>query len=263
MDQVKKQRLHGPHPFNERGELVVGGKPVRANPAFRFGAQQGQKLRAVDDLKRSATNDATFVATPINLPSWGHIAQMCALYYLRGDRRPLALAKADHADAYKQLPVTTKDELAAAVTLKDPVDGQWYGFIPRTQLFGSTAAALHYNCLSRVIASLACRMLKIPCVGYYDDFGIILPGRLVKDGLGIFASFNQALMIISKDSKSEFGILLEFLGLAISFRNDGSSTLASLSLPPEKIHKLVEMIEALSSQHSAALAHLQKLAGRL
>ena len=76
------------------------------------------------------------------------------------------MAKADHADAYKQLPVATKDELAAAVTLKGPVGGEWYGFIPHTQLLGSTAAALHYNCLSRVIASLACRVLKIPRVGY-------------------------------------------------------------------------------------------------
>ena len=162
MDQVKKQWLHGPRRSTEQGELMVEGKPVLANPAFRFGVQQGRKLRAVGDLKRSATNDATFVATPINLPSWDHIAQMRALYYLKGDRRPLAMAKADHADAYKQLPVTTNDELAAAVTLKGPVDGQRYGFIPHTQLFGSTAAALHYNCLSRVIASLACRVLEIP-----------------------------------------------------------------------------------------------------
>ena len=79
LDQAKKHWLHGPHPFNNEGELMVEGTPVLANPAFRFGVQQGQKLRAVDDLKRSATNDATFVATPMNLPSWDHIAQMCAL----------------------------------------------------------------------------------------------------------------------------------------------------------------------------------------
>ena len=131
--------------------------------------------------------------------------------------------------------MTTNDELAAAVTLKDPVDGQWYGFIPRTQLFGSTAAALHYNCLSRVIASLACRVLKIPCVGYYDDFGLILPECLIKDVLGIFTSFNKALMIISKDKKSEYGALLEFLGLTISLRGNGSPIMASLSLSQEKI----------------------------
>ena len=134
--QVKKRWLDGPHRFNNGGGLLVNGKPVIANPTFRFGVQQGSKLRDVDDLKRSATNDATFVSTPINPPSWDQIAQMCALYYLKGDRRPLAMAKADHADAYKQLPVTTKDELAAAVTLKDPVGGEWYGFIPHTQLFG-------------------------------------------------------------------------------------------------------------------------------
>ena len=69
LEQAKKNWLHGPHPFNNDGELMVEGTPVTANPAFRFGVQQGQKLRAVDDLKRSATNDATFVATPINLPS--------------------------------------------------------------------------------------------------------------------------------------------------------------------------------------------------
>ena len=130
------------------------------------------------------------------------------------------MAKADRADAYKQLPVTTNDELAAVVTLKDPIDGRRYGFIPHTQLFGSTAAALHYHCLSRVIASLACRVLEIPYVRCYGDFGPILPKCLIKDALGVFASFNKALMIILKDSKSEYGALLEFLGLAISFRND-------------------------------------------
>ena len=60
----------------------------------------------------------------------------------------------------------------------------------------------------------------------------------MKDGLGVFTSFNKALMIILKDSKSEFGTLLEFLGLTISFRNDGSPTLASLSLPQEKYKNL-------------------------
>ena len=148
MDQVNKHWLDGPRKFQEQGELMVKGEPVLANPAVRFGAQQGSKLRAVDDLERSATNDATFASTPINLPSWDHIAQMCALFYLKGNRLPLAMAKADHADAYKQLPAATKDELAAVVTLKRPVGGEWYGFIPHTQLFGSTAAALHYNCFS-------------------------------------------------------------------------------------------------------------------
>ena len=53
----------------------------------------------------------------------------------RVESRPLAMAKADRADAYKQLPLKKEDELAAAATLKTPSDELWYGSIPRAQLF--------------------------------------------------------------------------------------------------------------------------------
>ena len=132
-----------------------------------------------------------------------------------------------------------------------------------TQLSGSTAAALHYKCLSRVTASLTCRVLKIPRIGYYGDFGIILPESLMKNAFGVFASFNKALIIISKEKKSGYGALTEFLGMVIRFRNDGGSVLASLPLAEEKIQELVKMIEEPAGQNAASLARLQKLAGRL
>ena len=119
------------------------------------------------------------------------------------------MAKADHAEAYKQLPVATRDELAAAVSLKSPADGSRYGFIPRTQLCGSTAALLRYNCLSTVIASLACRALKIPRIGHSDDFGMVAPECLVELGLYTFTGFNEALLIILKEKESEFGAFLK------------------------------------------------------
>ena len=45
---------------------------------------------------------------------------MCVLFVSGGKRRPLALATADRADAYKQLPLLGEDVLAAVVTLKTP-----------------------------------------------------------------------------------------------------------------------------------------------
>ena len=57
--------------------------------------------------------------------------------------------------------------MAAIVTLSHPTDGPRYGFSPRAQVFGAAAAAPHYNCVSRVIGSLACRISKIPCVGFW------------------------------------------------------------------------------------------------
>ena len=47
------------------------------------------------------------------------------------------------------------------------------GFVPQTRLFGSTAAALRYNTVSHVVATLTARWLKIPFLGYYDDSGTV------------------------------------------------------------------------------------------
>ena len=52
---VAKGWLEGPYQFNEEGSLVTAGGPQSANPSFRFGVQQGEKLRAIGDIKRSQT----------------------------------------------------------------------------------------------------------------------------------------------------------------------------------------------------------------
>ena len=108
------------------------------------------------------------------------------------------MAKADHADAYKQLPLMQGGELTAVVTLQSPQDGLRYGFLPKTQLFRSTAAVLHYNCLSRVIAILACRILELPCVGYCDDFSIVAPKTLKDKALEAFTMLTDLLLVILK-----------------------------------------------------------------
>ena len=72
---------------------------MEVGPAYRFGVRQGEKLRGVDDLERRAANRAAATHAPIDLPSREHIAQLCELCGREGDRRPLAMAKADHADA--------------------------------------------------------------------------------------------------------------------------------------------------------------------
>ena len=110
------------------------------NPAYRFGAQQSDKLTAVGDLRRSSTNGAAVARAPVNLPSRDRIVLTCDLCSFRRGGRPLATATAGRADAYKQLPLLGAGGLAAAATLQDPVDKLTYGIISRTQPFGSAGA---------------------------------------------------------------------------------------------------------------------------
>ena len=102
--------------------------------------------------------------------------------------------------------------------------------------------------LSRLGFSLTCPALKIPCVGYYDDCGMVLPECLIKMALDVIATFNNALLIISREKKSEFGAPVEFLGLTVSFRNGGSYVSASFLLADEPIRKLVGTIRELADQ---------------
>ena len=84
------------------------------------------------DSKRSSTNEAAAVRDPVKLPSWHGTARLSDLFRFRGKRRPLATAKADHADAYTQPPLLVADELAAATALRNPVGKVSYGFAQGT-----------------------------------------------------------------------------------------------------------------------------------
>ena len=94
--------LDGPLPLDGGGQPVTGLDPQMVNPAFRFGARQGEKLRAVDDLKRSPANRAAAVQTPVDLPTWGHFTTIFRQLQGAGIPECLAAATADHRGERKQ-----------------------------------------------------------------------------------------------------------------------------------------------------------------
>ena len=128
--------------------------------AFRFGVEQSDKLRACDDLCHARTNLACVVETPIKLVSWDHLAELSNL--ANTSDRDWALFKADHEAAYKQLPLDYNHTKLAVIALRSPVDGQWYGFLSRTLMFGAVSAVLHYNVLPRLLSELVSQLLSIP-----------------------------------------------------------------------------------------------------
>ena len=52
--QVAKGWLEGPFEYHQEAKRLVGDEILEAKPAHRFGVLRGDKLRAVDGLKRSA-----------------------------------------------------------------------------------------------------------------------------------------------------------------------------------------------------------------
>ena len=68
--QVGRGWLAEPFLVMATGKPRINGKQIIANRAYRFGAQQADKLSGVAELRRSSTSAATAVCAPINLPSW-------------------------------------------------------------------------------------------------------------------------------------------------------------------------------------------------
>ena len=99
------------------------------------------------------------IQTPVNLPTSGHFSAISRVFREAGFAECLAMAKADHRDAYKQLPVRGGRKMLAVAILRGPKSGEMGGFGPHTQLFGATAAVSRYSAVSKVMATLAVRWL--------------------------------------------------------------------------------------------------------
>ena len=156
---------------------MIGGKATAVNLAYRFGAQQFDKLLAVDDLKGSCTA----VQTPINLPLWDHLARVCVLLHLRGGRRHLATA-------------SRKGRTCGSRGLKKSVRRSMARLRPggAARRFYRTCPPLYMLFPSESFTSLHTSDDK-PRVGFFDDCGIGVPRILTKIALRTTTKFNGAL----------------------------------------------------------------------
>ena len=167
LDQVASGWLSEPQLSTPPGQFA--NEPAsRINAAFRFPVLQLGKTRACDDLKYGSDNPCASDATPIKLPTWGHISQM--RLGVSESAVPWSFFKADHGSAYNNLPLNPDQAPLCVATLRSPDDGLWSGFAPKTLLFWALAAARHCNCFSRIIAVLINPIFGLPMINYFDDF---------------------------------------------------------------------------------------------
>ena len=128
---------------------------------------------------------------------------------------------------------------------------------------GESAFLLNRGRFTLQSLTLLCRLPKIPCVGYYHDYGTVPPGQLVSAALDAFPRSNNCLGIILKTGKSDAGTKIEFLGLTAAFPIEGGLTIGELSLAPGKVRKLALFFRRSRAAGTASKARTQKLAGKL
>ena len=210
MSQVERGWITDPSPLGDTDGLASVAV-VSGNVAFRFAAIQMDKIRACDDFKYGRVNLECAVRTPIKLPTWDHIGQMC----LDVDSSDVGWVffKAGHEAAYKNLPPSPGHTSSCIVALRCPPGGKWYGLLPRGLLFGASAAVLHYNFFSRIVEVSAYRIFGLPLVDYFGDFGCLIADFLSRPVVKLFTSFCRLLGVRLKRKKTDAGRRITFLGL--------------------------------------------------
>ena len=210
----------------------------------------GEKVRAVGDHDGNRMNRAVAIQRPVNLPTWGHFAVTTGTFQDEGISESLAMARAghrmlvaDYRDTYKQPLVRDEHKMLAVATLKGPASGTVRGFIPRTQLFGATAAGVRYNTVSMVLATMAARRLRIPRLGFSEDFGRLTTEYTIQDALRRFVPLNDILGFDLKAGKSERGARLESVGLPVRLVVADSGRRAHLSISQDRVEKASDEIK--------------------
>ena len=137
---------------------------------------------------------------------------------MAGADREWPFPTSGYSAAYKNLPLNPDHAIACVVTLRRPVSGKLYGFLPRALLFGSTAAVLRYNGYSRIAAVLANILFGLPIAKYFDDCGFPTPSSFSADGLSLLRQFCGRIGVTPRTQRPSLGKLFLFPDWGVSFR---------------------------------------------
>ena len=111
-----------------------------------------------------------------------------------------------------------------------------------------------YNTVSRIMATMAVRLSRIPCLGYFDVFVIIATESAIQ---------NDILVFDITAEESERGTRLEFLGVTVCCALADPGREAHLSTPLGGVKNLSDEIKKTLGAAEILLAQMQKLVGKL
>ena len=110
---------------------------------------------------------------------------------------------------------------------------------------------------------MICRLLLIPTLGYFGDFGFFARSSGEKEAFAAVTEFLDMLGIELKAEKSVIGATNVFLGLTAFFPRPSNGMSLVISLPREKAHHWARMIQTIIANDTVPHATLESLIGRL
>ena len=230
-----------------------------------------KKLRPIDDCLEAQLNSAYTSTIRLELQDSDYLASM-ALRLAEKMRqkgrhavgRPWGGKCLDLSKAYKQMPILPQHRDLAVIFFRD-VEGRARFYVPRSLIFGATAAVYGFNRASRSLWWIINRFLKVPSAVYFDDFPMLAP-KDVWEAVDLTVSALLNLLgwdhaATGEGSKGKpFSLSFQVLGmlLDLSGLSEGEVRLANKE---GRVERLVERIQAMGLSAGGTRHERQELHG--
>ena len=261
LDEVDKGWLLGPLEWDSLEDNAVVSK--------RFGLQQGEKLRPIDDYSMSSVNatvTAKDQATADNVDViCAMLLQLMAGLRAQGKRTDLRARSFDLAAAYRQLCVAPTSKPFSYICVYNPHNKTNEVFSQVCLPFGSKAAVNAFIRCSRCIQWLACRCLLLPTTCYYDDCVVAATPQLQRSSESSMCLLFELLgwAYDKEGPKADtFSELVSSLGVSISLFKTAAGEVEVMNTEKRK-KDLVELISNVLSKGSLQYKDGQVLNGKL
>lgn len=166
MDEVQAGYLEGPYD--------VESLPHGAIVSPRFGLQQRNKLRPINNMTASGINSAVGLGEKLRVDGVDEaVAMIKAWMSASGSGLVLKGKTYDLRKAYRQIAIQPEARHAAWIGVWSPADGRPKVFSMSSMPFGATASVGAFLRLSVALKTLGVLMYNFVWTSYYDDFIVV------------------------------------------------------------------------------------------
>ena len=285
--EVAEGLLKGPLTEDE----LVSQVGKRWVPARRFGLQQGEKIRPVDDFSQYGINRAFGSQQKVAILGIDHVvAWSRALIQSEKERwvsiadsqgaawetwlhpswsstqwRDLKGRVADLKNAYKQVAVAPEHKAFNVIAIYDPTERKTKLFRALALMFGQTAAVYAFLRISRALAALGSNLLSLFLVEYFDDFTQVeseAMGDSAQESLeGLLDLLGwKVAMTESKRKKAEKSFVS--LGVKVGFE-DSADNIVTLSPKEGRLKGIIELANKVLERGTMGFKEALAIKGKL
>ena len=247
---------------------IDSGDGAGASWAMRFGLQQREKVRVIDDFSLCGINHTTGLQEKLKIFGVDDIAALvaCSLDTCESASHPTLLGKTmDLKSAYKQFGVCTQDRERIRVATCCPTTAQlvllWVNSLP----FGATGSVAGFLRVSMFLWFVGVMGLQLAWTSFYDDYTMISRSDCANSAAwAAECMFDLMGILYAKEGKkaTQFDKVFGTLGVVFDLSNICSKKFRLMHTESRR-SELVELLRSMMQGNSFSSKAVERLRGRM